>query len=54
MSENEARELVEKEGYTGIKLVERSGEMFVFSCIATDDNEIEVCVIDGVVLPSPV
>ncbi len=54
MTQEEARALVEQEGYNVSGLVEQDGETFVFNCEDDKGDEIEVCVVDGHVYPSPI
>lgn len=54
MTQEEARALVEQDGYNVSGLVEQDGETFVFNCEDDKGDEIEVCVVDGQVYPSPI
>ena len=52
MSEEEARTLVENEGYTVIELLEQQDDSYCFLC-SLNGEEVDVCVIDGVVNIAP-
>ena len=53
MTREQAQTMIEAEGYNVSDFVEEDGETFVFNCTAEDGETIEVCVVDGHVLPSP-
>lgn len=52
MQEEEARKLVEKEGFTVIELLEYENDSYCFLC-SIDGEEVEVCVVDGMVAIAP-
>ena len=53
MDSDEARRLVETEGFSVISLQEEKGDVFIFLCNDDDESEIEVAVIDGNVIVAP-
>lgn len=53
MSLEDARQLVTKEGYAIIELLEESDGIYIFLCNGDDDSETEVAVINGEVVVAP-